>query len=111
MQNKTDLNWWYEQLRHLSTAIVYILMGIAANLVDHYRKGTFSRKQVIISGIMGVVSGYLAYQFCIHFGLMRQAGYIVPVATMAGEKLIPYIMDNSLGWLTRFIEKKGGKDV
>jgi len=111
MKNNSDITWLYEQIRHLSTAIVYILMGVAANLVDHYRKGTFSKKQVIISGVMGVVTGYLAYQFCLYFDLTRQAGYIVPVATMAGEKIIPYIMDNALGWLTKFIEKKGGKDA
>lgn len=100
----------YDQLKIWSTFIAYNMIGIAANYADHYRKGTLTKKQAIVSGVMGIVTGYLAYQVCVYYGFDKQMGLIIPAATMLGERIIPYIMDNGFSWLLKWANKKGGKD-
>lgn len=107
MKNNPDImTQFYEQLKVWSTFIAYNMIGIAANYADHYRKGTLTKKQAIVSGVMGIVSGYMAYQICIHYGFYKQMGLVIPAATMLGERLIPYIIDNGLGWVVKWANKK-----
>lgn len=109
--NEDFFNWLYSNLKIWSSFVAYNLIGIAANYADHYRKGTLTKKQAIVSGVMGIVTGYLAFQLCIHFKLNSQMGLIIPAATMLGERVIPYIMDNGFGLLIKWVNKKsGGKD-
>ena len=85
-------------------ASVFILIGIGGNLVHHYSLGTFSRKQIIVSTLMGLATGFIAYQICISNGWGTQAGYVVPISTMLGEKLIGWSFKN----VTTILDKKAG---
>lgn len=103
---KQPLNDFYDWLKAASTPIMYILMGVGAVLTDHYRKGTLTMKQAIVSGVMGVVSGYLAWSLCHAQGWESHAGYLIPVATMAGERVVPYLIQVSPEWIKKIFEKK-----
>lgn len=87
-----------------SKAVVFILIGIGGNLVHHYSLGTFSKKQIIVSTLMGLATGFIAYQICISNGWGTQAGYVVPISTMLGEKLIGWSFKN----VNTILDKKAG---
>lgn len=97
--------------KKISMPVFYTLLGIMANYTDHYRKGTLTKRQAIISGLFGIVSGAAIYEMCMALGFQRHLGYVVPVATMAGERILPFLLDNNTKLIARFINKKfGGTD-
>lgn len=96
----------YEFLLLISTPLIYIVIGIGANLTDHYRKGTLTKRQAVVSALLGFFCGFSSWHICHAFGLHKHAGYIVPVATMAGERIVPMLIANSPSWLKKIIEKK-----
>ena len=105
MSHEQDtLNQLYLFLKKISMPTFYILLGIMANYTDHYRKGTLNKKQVIISGIFGISAGYSAFEACLALNLLRHAGYIVPVITVAGEKIFPYIIEKTTTFLDKIVK-------
>ena len=90
--------------------VFYTLLGIMANYTDHFRKGTLTKRQAIISGLFGIVTGAAMYELCMAFGFQRHLGYVIPVATMAGERILPYLLEQSTKLLAKFLTKKFGTD-
>lgn len=96
----------YEWLKSISTPLIYVLIGIGANYTDHYRKGTLTWKQAIVSGVMGIVVGYISWAVCNAQGWQEHEGYIIPVATMAGERIVPYLIQAMPELIKKIVEKK-----
>jgi hypothetical protein len=99
----------YDCLKKISTPIIYILIGVGANLTDHYRKGTLNKKQAFISGAMGIVIGYMTWKLCRTLGWESHEGYLIPAATMAGERIVPYLIEFMPKAIKSIFEKKVGE--
>ena len=98
----------YVCLKKVSTPVIYILIGIGANYTDHFRKGTLNKKQAFISGAMGIAIGFMAWKLCKTMGWESHEGYLIPAATMAGERIIPYLIEFMPKAIKAIFEKKVG---
>lgn len=103
------INEIYEGLKKISTPIIYILIGIGANYTDHFRKGTLNKKQAIISGLMGIFIGFMTWKLCKTLGWESHEGYLIPAATMAGERIVPYLIEFMPKAIKSIFEKKVGE--
>lgn len=84
-----------ELLHHSHTYLVGIGVGLLAKLsYDIYMKRTLSFIQWVAVIALSVFCGYLTSQYCMNSGHTDLAQILVPLATLFGEKLIQYLMEN-----------------
>ena len=95
-----------QRLHDIAIWIAYSLMGLGAVLVDLYRKNELSFKKAVITTAFGLISGFLTFHICKSLGWWNQMGYIVPIGTMGGYKIIPWLIDYSPELIQKIINKK-----
>jgi hypothetical protein len=100
------ISWLDERLHDIAIWIAYSLMGLGAVLVDLYRKNELSFKKAVITTAFGLISGFLTFHICKSLGWWNQMGYIVPIGTMGGYKIIPWLIDYSPELIQKIINKK-----
>lgn len=85
--------------------LLMILVGIVGKLshdLSRRRRLTFYQWLGVI-GVSAFV-GYVVCVWCIGNGLEQQAAFIVPIATLLGEKIMIYVTDNFKNIATRVID-------
>jgi hypothetical protein len=84
-----------ELLNNTHTYVVGIGVGLLGKLsYDIYMKRTLSLLQWFAVIALSVFCGYLTSQYCTSCGHTDLAQVLVPLATLFGEKLIQYVMEN-----------------
>jgi hypothetical protein len=84
-----------ELFTHVNTYLLSIGVGLLAKIsYDLYMKRTLSLIQwTAVIGI-SVFCGYLTSTYCLNYGLNEASQILVPLATLFGEKVIQYAMEN-----------------
>ena len=84
-----------ELFHHSHTYVVGIGVGLLAKIsYDIYMKRTLSFIQWVAVIALSVFCGYLTSQYCLSTGHTDLSQILVPLATLFGEKLIQYFMEN-----------------
>jgi hypothetical protein len=84
-----------ELLHHSHTYVVGIGVGLLAKIsYDIYMKRTLSFIQWVAVIALSVFCGYLTSQYCLSSGHTDLSQFLVPLATLFGEKLIQYVMEH-----------------
>ena len=95
----------YQWFMALGKWAIYIVVGIAGKVSYEL---TLQRKLSLIEWIavigISVFVGYICMVWCVQNGFETQAAYIVPVATLLGEKAAAYVTDNFRSIITRIFE-------
>lgn len=79
-----------------STGIVGIFVGVIGKIsyeLAARRKMRFMQWIAIVG--VSVFVGYVTWVWCDKSGLKDQMGYIIPVSTLLGEKILIYVTANS----------------
>lgn len=95
---------WQEITQGIGKAAIwfgYISIGVMAKLAFDSRNNVLTRRQIIIKSVLSIFSGFMAAVICEKTGNQEWGKVIVPVATLLGEALVVYVMNN---WRT-FISK------
>lgn len=80
-------------------------LGVIAKLsYDIYMKRTLSILQWISIVGLSVFSGYLMSVFCVSKNMEKEAQYLVPIATLLGEKIVVYLFANYKDIIHAFIK-------
>jgi hypothetical protein len=80
-------------------------LGVIAKLsYDIYMKRTLSILQWISIVGLSVFSGYLMSVFCVSKNMEKEAQYLVPIATLMGEKIVVYLFENYKDIINAFIK-------
>lgn len=80
----------------LSTLIVGLIVGIIGKVsydIAMRRKLTFLQWMGIVG--MSIFVGYVTWLWCENAGFKEQMGYIIPVSTLLGEKILVYVTVNA----------------
>lgn len=102
---KPDHGTFYQWIASVYEWAMFILIGIVGKLShDLSRKRGLTLYQWL--GVIGVSAfvGYVVCVWCIGNGLQQQAAFIVPIATLLGEKIMIYVTDNFKNIATRVID-------
>jgi hypothetical protein len=84
-----------ELFHHTHTYVVGIGVGLLAKIsYDIYMKRTLSFIQWVAVIALSVFCGYLTSQYCMSSGHGDLSQILVPLATLFGEKMIQYVMEN-----------------
>lgn len=84
-----------EYLHDAHTYVVSIGVGLIAKIsYDLYMKRTLSFIQWVAVIALSVVCGYLTSAYCISYGKHELSQILVPLATLFGEKVVQYVMEN-----------------
>jgi len=87
--------------------IFWIVLGIGARLAVYAKKERLTKAQIFTTTIIGFAIGVTAYNLCYAIGWEKSAGYITPLATLAGEGIADWVILNA----GRILNKKVlGKD-
>ena len=75
------------------------IIGIAVGLIgkisyEIYMKRTLTILQWLAVIGMSIVSGYLTSIYCMNHGWHTESQFLVPIATLLGEKLFIYLIEN-----------------
>lgn len=102
---KPDTGDFMQWIASIYKWMLMIFIGIIGKLShDLSRK----RKLTLIEwfGVIGVSAfvGYVVCVWCIHNGMDKQAAFIVPIATLLGEKIMIYVTDNFKSIAARVID-------
>ena len=85
-----------------SLYITSIMIGITAKISYEIRSGrNLKLVQWIWILTASVVCGYGASVFCRYNEWTAQSGFIVPAATLTGERILIYVMDNWKKWILK----------
>ena len=107
---KTVLIELRDALSHLNTYVIGIGVGLVAKIsYDLYMKRTLSFVQWCAVVSLSVFCGYITGMWCIESGRTDLSQVIVPLATLFGEKVVVYIMENYktiLGGIVAIFRKK-----
>lgn len=88
-----------------SLYITSIMIGVTAKISYEIRSGrNLKLIQWIWILVASVVCGYGASVFCIYNHWEARSGFIVPAATLTGERLLIYLMDNWKSWLRKLVK-------
>jgi hypothetical protein len=75
--------------------IVSISVGIIGKIsYEIYMKRTLSIIQWIAIVLMSIISGYLVSVYCRAHAMHDQAQLLVPIATLLGEKIFIFLIEN-----------------
>jgi hypothetical protein len=92
---KDLLHYFGELLTHVNTYLISIGVGLLAKIsYDLYMKRTLSFIQWTAVIAISVFCGYLTSTYCMTYGMSEASQILVPLATLFGEKLIQYVMEN-----------------
>lgn len=96
MQDKQDfINQVFEFFTRSGMWIVSVLVGVMAKISNEILNG---RKLNVWQwlGIVGVsvFFGYMAHQYCENSNMQNSEGYVVPLATLFGERIMVYCTRN-----------------
>lgn len=84
-----------ELLTHVNTYLISIGIGLLAKIsYDLYMKRTLSFIQWTAVIAISVFCGYVTSAYCQNYGMHDASQILVPLATLFGEKLIQYVMEN-----------------
>lgn len=84
-----------ELLSHINTYVIGVGIGLVAKVsYDVYMKRTLTLMQWFAVISLSVFCGYITSAYCISCGRTELAQVLVPLATLFGEKVIMYIMEN-----------------
>lgn len=84
-----------ELLNHTSTYVIGVGVGLVAKIsYDIYMKRTLSFMQWCAVISLSVFCGYITSAYCISSGHADLSQVLVPLATLFGEKVIVYFMEN-----------------
>ena len=84
-----------ELLHHSHTYIIGIGVGLIAKLsYDIYMKRTLTFIQWCAVVALSVFCGYITSTYCMSSGRAELSQVLVPLATLFGEKVIVYFMEN-----------------
>jgi len=93
-----------------STYLVGTGVGLLAKIsYDIYMKRTLSLLQWVAVIAISVFSGYLCSVWCMSGGHTELSQVLVPLATLFGEKVVQYLMENHktiLNNLVNLLKKK-----
>lgn len=90
-----------------STWIISILVGITAKIsYEVYVKRTLSILQWFAIIGMSLISGYMMSIYCHSNGWSSQGQYLVPIATLMGEKIFIYLIENYKSIIAKFLNLK-----
>lgn len=102
--------FWHDSIGILgkfSTWIVSISVGITAKIsYEIYVKRTLSILQWFAIIAMSLVSGYMMSVYCHSHGWNSQGQYLVPIATLMGEKIFIYLIENYKSIIAKFLNLK-----
>lgn len=92
---KDLLQYLNELFTHVNTYIISIGVGLLAKIsYDLYMKRTLSLIQWVAVIAISVFCGYLTGTYCHTYNMHDASQILVPLATLFGEKLIQYVMEN-----------------
>lgn len=98
------LNDIREYLHDVHTYLVSIGVGLIAKIsYDLYMKRTLSFIQWVAVIALSVVCGYLTSAYCNASGRQELSQILVPLATLFGEKVVQYVMENYKAILGTFV--------
>ncbi len=79
-------------------------LGLLAKLsYDIYMNRTLSILQWLSIVGLSIFSGYLMSVFCVSKNMEKEAQYLVPIATLMGEKIVVYLFQNHKKIITSFL--------
>lgn len=80
-------------------------LGVIAKLsYDIYMKRTLSILQWISIVGLSIFSGYLMSVYCVSKDMEKEAQYLVPIATLMGEKIVVYLFTHYKDIINAFIK-------
>lgn len=80
-------------------------LGVIAKLsYDIYMKRTLSILQWISIVGLSIFSGYLMSVYCVSKDMDAEAQYLVPIATLMGEKIVVYLFTHYKDIINAFIK-------
>jgi hypothetical protein len=69
-------------------------MGVMAKLAFDSRTQTLNTRQIIIKTVLSIFVGILTAILCENNGMEKLGKVLVPVATLIGEGIVVWIMNN-----------------
>lgn len=102
-QNST---WWQEILQGLAKGLIwffYISIGVIAKLAFDSRTTQLTKKQIIVKSVLSIFCGYVAAVVCENMNYKEWGKVIIPVATLLGEGIVMYIMNNWKEFVNKLI--------
>lgn len=99
-----------ELLGHVNTYVIGVGVGLVAKLsYDIYMKRTLTFVQWCAVISISVFCGYITSAYCTSVGRVELGQVLVPLATLFGEKVVVYLMENHkyiFGVLLSFFKRK-----
>lgn len=94
-----------------SALLVALSIGMVAKIAIESRARRLTKRDVFIKIILSFFVGYLAGKYLQDHGMENKIKWVVPLATLAGESIVLWVMVNS-NKIFAFIAKKwfGMKD-
>ena len=84
-----------EMLSHVNTYVIGVGVGLVAKIsYDLYMKRTLTFLQWCAVISLSVCCGYVTSAYCMSSGHQDLAQVLVPLATLFGEKVVVYFMEN-----------------
>lgn len=107
---KTQSQEWGQLIGKILLAAAYIAIGMIAKLAIDSRQQKLTRWQILFKVAIMFFTGFVSFVACDASGHIKWAGVITPVATMLGETLALYILNNVQSWLDWATAKFKKKD-
>lgn len=89
------IHWILNEIGNVSNWVYGISIGVLGKIsYEVYMKRSLSLIQWMTVIAMSVFSGYIAATYCNYLGWEAQAQFLVPMATLLGEKTFIYLIAN-----------------
>lgn len=96
---KTQNQEFWPLVGKVLMAGAYIAIGMIAKLAIDSRQEKLSKWQIIFKVCIMFFAGFVSFVACDASGHIKWAGVVTPIATMLGETLAMYILNNVQSWL------------
>jgi hypothetical protein len=85
--------------------IMGIIIGVSVKLAFESKRRKLTMKEKVIKTIISIFAGYIAGVYWDYKGWEESMKLAVPIATIIGESVVEFIMENSKTIMKAFVKK------